>query len=90
MVRARIEALDAQAKYWEEEIEGGVSLERKSLLEGFKELAETKADVLRLDLGGQAKYDSTTETVNITIRESEWTKLEKFKKWARESSLFRE
>ena len=87
VVQARVKALDIQAGELEEEIKVEADEPRKNLLEKIKEVAETKADELRLRLGGEARYDATNETVDLTIRESNWTRLEKFKKWARENLI---
>ena len=87
VVQARIKALDIQAGELQKEIEVEADEPRKNLLERVKELAESRADTLGLRLGGQARYDATNETVDLTIRESNWTRLERFKKWACENLL---
>ena len=92
----RIKALEAQADHWKaerKEAEDGspkeVEKARSEItkLESLEKTARLQADFERLKNNEKPIHDETLDIINDEIQENDLSKLERFKRWARENLI---
>ena len=92
----RIKALEAQADHWkaerkEAEDGSGEEVERARFeitkLESLEKTARLQADFERLKNNEKPIHDETLDIINDEVRENDLSKLERFKRWARENLI---
>lgn len=88
--KAKIEALKVEIEHWKKESEkektNGNAVKAK-LYDAFKEVAELKADQIRLNLRQQPETDAVKDMVENETNNSILIKFKKFKEWARENII---
>ena len=92
----RIKALEVQADHWkaerkEAEKGSGEEVERArseiTKLESLEKTARLQADFERLKNNEKPVHEETLDIINDEIQENDLTKLERFKRWARENLI---
>ena len=92
----RIKALEVQADHWKTERKkaedgSGKEVERArseiTKLESLEKTARLQADFERLKNNEKPIHDETLDIINDEIQENDLSKLERFKRWARENLI---
>ena len=96
----RIKALEAQADHWKTEREEAESATEKgspnevekarseiTKLESLEKTARLQADFERLKNNEKPIHEETLDIINDEIQENDLSKLERFKRWARENLI---
>ena len=88
--KAKIAALNVEIEHWKTEAEkaktDGDDVKSK-LYDAIKEVAELKADQIRLNLNQQPKTEVVTDMVENETKNSILFKFKRFKEWARENII---
>ena len=82
--------LDTEVEHWRAKSKAASNegdAKRREILEEFAEYREIFADKIRLEINEPPRYESTKKMMEDTIENKPVTKLDRFKRWVRETGV---